>query len=152
MDDIDLLLVRELQGELPFSPDPYGDIARRKGCTVDEVLLRLQRMRETGALKRVGAVLKHRNIGFSANGLFVGLLPEKHVDKAGQRLAGFSEVSHCYRRRPYPDWPYNLYAMIHGTSEEQVLQIVDHFVRNEAVEIYDTLFSIEELKKSSFSL
>lgn len=152
MDDIDLMLVRELQGELPVSPDPYGDIARRTGCAVDEILLRLQKMKETGALKRIGAVLKHRNLGVSANGLFVGLLPAEHVDEAGQRLAAVREVSHCYRRTPYPEWPYNLYAMIHGTSEEQVLRIVDHFVRNEAVVIYDTLFSTEELKKSSFSL
>ncbi len=152
MDDIDLFLVRELQGELPFSPDPYGDIAHRTGCSVDEVLLRLNRMRETGALKRVGAILKHRNIGFSANGMLVCLLSEEHVDAAGHKLAERSEVSHCYRRTPYPDWPYNLYAMIHGTSEEEVLQVVEDFVREEAVEIYDTLFSTEELKKSSFSL
>lgn len=152
MDDIDLMLVRELQGELPVSPDPYGDIARRTGCAVDEILMRLQKMKETGALKRIGAVLKHRNLGVSANGLFVGLLPAEHVDEAGQRLAAVREVSHCYRRTPYPEWPYNLYAMIHGTSEEHVLRIVDHFVRNEAVVIYDTLFSTEELKKSSFSL
>ncbi|WP_334071324.1 MULTISPECIES: AsnC family transcriptional regulator [Paenibacillus] len=152
MDDIDLRLVRELQGELRVSPDPYGDIARRTGCAVEEVLLRLQRMRESGALKRVGAVLKHRNTGFIANGMFVGLLPVEHVDEAGQRLAAVREVSHCYRRTPYPEWPYNLYAMIHGTSEEHVLRIVDDFVRNEAVVLYDTLFSTEELKKSSFSL
>ncbi|MEF2964809.1 AsnC family transcriptional regulator [Paenibacillus sp. M1] len=152
MDDIDLLLIRELQGELPFSPDPYGELARRAGCTTGEVLGRLTRMRSQGALKRIGAVLKHRNIGFYANGLFVCSIPEERIDQAGQRLAGRKEVSHCYRRTPYPDWPYNLYAMIHGTTEAGVLEVVTDFIVEENIEHYDILFSTEELKKTSFSL
>lgn len=152
MDDMDLLLVRELQGELPLTPDPYGDLAAKLGRPVDEVLLRLRAMGDEGTLKRIGAVLKHRNAGFTANGLFVCLVPEERIDEAGRSLAARGEVSHCYRRTPYPDWPYNLYAMIHGTSEEEVLRIAEAFVREEGASEHEILFSTEELKKTSFTL
>ncbi|MNN78534.1 hypothetical protein D3C81_1950980 [compost metagenome] len=109
-------------------------------------------MRTDGSLKRIGAILRHRDSGFVANGLFVCVLSDDKIDEAGHTLADYPEVSHCYRRPPHEDWPYNLYAMIHGHSESEVLQIVNRFVREQAVEIYDTLFSTEELKKSSFSL
>ncbi|SDE80960.1 DNA-binding transcriptional regulator, Lrp family [Fontibacillus panacisegetis] len=151
-DDTDLRIIRELQGEMPLSPDPYGELACKAGCTVEELLLRLTRMRTDGSLKRIGAILRHRNSGFNANGLLVCVLAEEKIEEAGLTLAGYPEVSHCYRRLAYRDWPYNLYAMIHGHSESEVLQIVNRFVREQAVEIYDTLFSTEELKKSSFSL
>lgn len=152
IDDTDLRIIRELQGELPLSPEPYRELANKVGCTVEDLLLRLKKMRTVGSLKRIGAILMHRNSGFVANGLFVCFLAEEKIDEAGHTLANYPEVSHCYRRPPYRDWPYNLYAMIHGHSELEVLQIVNQFVQEQVVEIYDTLFSTEELKKSSFSL
>ncbi|MNE27639.1 hypothetical protein D3C76_42010 [compost metagenome] len=152
LDELDLRIIRELQNEMPLSPDPYGELALKTECTVDEVLLRLTRMRSEGALKRIGAILKHREAGFSANGLFVCTLDEEQVNTVGRVLAAYPEVSHCYRRTAYRDWPYNLYAMIHGPTEAAVLQIVERFVLEQSIEEYDTLFSTEELKKSSFSL
>lgn len=79
-------------------------------------------------------------------------VPEEKIDEAVRRLADRREVSHCYRRTPYPDWPYNLYAMIHGTSEEEMLRIAETFVREEGAGEHEILFSTEELKKTSFSL
>ncbi|WP_051459265.1 siroheme decarboxylase subunit beta [Paenibacillus zanthoxyli] len=152
IENTDLLLIRELQGDLPLSPEPYTEIAYRTGCSLEEVFRRLQTLQAGGALKRIGAVLKHREAGFSANGLFVSVLPEEHIPEAGKRLAGYAEVSHCYKRRAHPDWPYNLYAMIHGLSEASVRKVAEHFVQQEGIKEYDILFSTEELKKTSFSI
>lgn len=148
----DLQLIRELQGDLPLSTEPYTEIANKIGCSLEEVFLRLQALQAGGALKRIGAVLKHREAGFSANGLFICVLPEEHIPEAGKRLAGYSEVSHCYKRRAHPDWPYNLYAMIHGPDEASVRKVAEQFVRRESIKDYDILFSTEELKKTSFSI
>ncbi|WP_410511314.1 hypothetical protein PaeBR_14550 [Paenibacillus sp. BR2-3] len=152
IDTLDLLIIRELQGDLPLLTEPYHEVARRTGCRVEEVILRLQRLQAGGALKRVGVILKHRKVGFSANGLFVCVLPEEKINEAGQRLASFEEVSHCYKRQSYPEWPYNVYAMIHGATEAEVQQIVEGFIREKSIESYDILFSTEELKKTSFSI
>ncbi|MGZ7441334.1 siroheme decarboxylase subunit beta [Paenibacillus sp. TH7-28] len=151
-DELDLRIIRELQGDMPLLPDPFAEVADRAGCGRDEVLIRLERLQATGVLKRVAAVLRHRVAGFSANGLFVAVLPQETIREAGQRLAGFKEVSHCYQRRSYPDWPYNLYAMIHASEEAEVQRVVREFVKEAAVEAYDILFSTEELKKTSWSL
>ncbi|MFD1774731.1 AsnC family transcriptional regulator [Paenibacillus rhizophilus] len=148
----DLHLIRELQGDLPLLPEPYTEIARKTGFSLEEVFLRLQALQAGGALKRIGAVLRHREAGFTANGLFVSVLPAERIPEAGERLAGYAEVSHCYKRRAHPDWPYNLYAMIHGPDETAVRKIAEHFIRQEGISEYDILFSTEELKKTSFSI
>ncbi|QWU13868.1 DNA-binding transcriptional regulator, Lrp family [Paenibacillus sophorae] len=152
IENTDMQLIRELQGDLPLLPEPYTEIAYKTGCSLEEVFRRLQTLQAGGALKRIGAVLKHREAGFSANGLFVSVLPKKHISEAGKRLAGYSEVSHCYKRRAHPDWPYNLYAMIHGPDEASVRKVAEHFVKQEGIKEYDILFSTEELKKTSFSI
>lgn len=151
-DELDLRIIRELQGDMPLLPDPFAEVADRAGCGREDVLIRLERLQATGVLKRVAAVLRHRVAGFSANGLFVAVLPREKICESGQRLAGFKQVSHCYQRRSYPDWPYNLYAMIHASEEAEVQRVVREFVEEEPIEAYDILFSTEELKKTSWSL
>ncbi|AHV97526.1 Lrp/AsnC family transcriptional regulator [Paenibacillus sabinae] len=152
LESTDWQLIRELQGDLPLVPEPYSDIARRSCLGLKELFRRLQALQASGALKRIGAVLRHREAGFTANGLFASVLPEERIPQAGQRLAGYAEVSHCYKRRAHPDWPYNLYAMIHGPNEVFVRRIAEHFAQQEGISEFDILFSTEELKKTSFSI
>lgn len=151
-DELDLRIIRELQGDMPLLPDPFAEVADRAGCGREDVLMRLERLESTGVLKRVAAVLRHREAGFSANGLFVAVMPQDKIGEAGRRLAAFKQVSHCYQRRSYPDWPYNLYAMIHAPEEAEVQRVVREFIEQEPVGAYDILFSTEELKKTSWSL
>lgn len=150
--ELDLIIMRELQQDFPLVPEPYAEIAQRIGCTVDEVLKRLKHLQACGSLKRIGAVLKHRKAGFEANGLFVCLVPEEQMNEAGRMLASYKEVSHCYHRSPCHDWPYNLYAMIHGICKNDVLAIAEQFTSEQHIQVYEILFSTEELKKTSFSL
>lgn len=152
-DRLDLTLLR-LAHELPLCRDPYGELTVQAGCSREEALLRLRALSASGALKRIGAVLHHRQAGYTANGMLVCRFPPARLAEAGARLAARSEISHCYRRKAYPDWPYNLYAMIHGHSEEQVRAIVCDILREweNQVEAHELLFSTAEWKKTSFTL
>lgn len=85
-------------------------------------------MSESGALRRIGAILKHRDSGYLVNGMFVCQVPEEKMKEAADRLASFPQVSHCYQRKAYPYWPYNLYGMIHGKLKEEVEKIIERFI------------------------
>lgn len=145
-------LIRELQGSLPLSELPFDEISARIGCEPEEVLERLHRLHSAGALKRIAAILMHRQAGYTANGLLVAEVPEEELDAAGTRLASYTEVSHCYERQAYPEWPYNLYAMIHGTDERIVRSVAEEFALKEGIGNYELLFSTAELKKTSFTI
>jgi len=147
LDPSDVPLVRELQDHLPLEPRPFAGMAARLGLTEEALLEAAERLREAGAMRRFAAVLRHRRAGFRANAMSVWAVPDARVDAAGQELASYDAVTHCYRRPTYPDWPYALFAMIHATSREQVEQTVADM--RERVEPLDQrlLYSTRELKK-----
>jgi DNA-binding Lrp family transcriptional regulator len=105
-----------------------------------------------GAIRRFAAILNHREVGFRANGLVVWNCSRDRIDGIGAILASYSEVSHCYSRPAYPDWPYNLYAMVHGRTREECESTAKRLA--EATGLYDfrILFSTEEYKKIRLKL
>ena len=149
MDGMDIKMVRMLQGDLPPGENPWLVLAETLGISEDEVVARLKALKASGKLKRVGAVLRHQNSGFTANGLAVFLPPEGKTAELGQKLAESPMISHCYERAPAPSWPYTLYAMIHGKTEEEISAFAEAFASKNSVESYEVLFSREELKKTS---
>ncbi|TCL70909.1 DNA-binding Lrp family transcriptional regulator [Hydrogenispora ethanolica] len=149
LDLTDELLIREIQRDIPLNLDPYATIAEKIGCSKEEVIARLRTMRQEGSLRRIGAVLHHQVSGFTVNAMLVCKVSAGLVLAAGQQLAGLPEVSHCYQRRPQPDWPYNLYAMMHHRTRSEIEQAVAGFVGAFGIEEYELLYSIEELKKTS---
>ena len=149
-------LVRMLQDGLPAEREPLASIAASVGWPVGRVVEQMRAWIAQGVIRRFGAVVRHRELGFHANGMAVFRVPDDLVDAAGRRLAAFAEVSHCYRRPPLPDFPYHLYAMTHGESEDEVRRMAARM----AAEIggagagapphaYDVLFSVREFKKTS---
>jgi siroheme decarboxylase len=148
-DELDQKLIQAIQADIPLTVDPYGDIAKKIGCSKEEVLGRLHRYTKNGTLKRIGAILNHRESGFPINGMFAGVVPKKQLEEAGTRLAAIPQVSHCYERKTYPNWPYNLYGMVHGKTKSEVEQVVKAFVQELQIQEYQILYSTEELKKSS---
>ncbi|AWB43873.1 Lrp/AsnC family transcriptional regulator [Paenibacillus sp. CAA11] len=152
LDTLDLSILQRVQGDLPLSTDPMGELANELGCTPEDLLDRLKRLTDQGIIKRIGAVLHHRKSGYTANGLFVARVKADHIQAMGERLSQLKSVSHCYERYPAPDWPYNLYAMIHGKSKAEVMTTVTQFTHSAAIQDYEVLFSTEELKKTSFRL
>ncbi len=147
----DKALVRVLQGDLPHSRSPFAEIGQELGWSETEVLKRTQQMLDEGAIRRFGAVLRHQKAGFTANAMGVWLVPEAQVEGVGKLMAEFSQVSHCYQRPSLPDWPYNVFTMIHGKSTEDCERTMEDISAQTGIKNYSMLFSIKELKKCSMN-
>lgn len=122
-----------LQEGLPLSPRPYLALAERAGLAGDagerRVLARIRAWLDEGTLKRLGIIVRHRPLGFTANAMAVWDVPDDSVDAVGARLARVPGVSLCYRRlRSLPAWPYNLFCMIHGRERRVVDAALDAIV------------------------
>ena len=147
LDDLDIAVIRELQGDLPVVPEPYQPAADALGLPVERLLEHLEGMRERGALRRVAAILYHRRAGFSANGMGVWKVPEEDIDTVGPRMASYRGISHCYRRPTYPDWPYSVFTMAHGRSKEECDAILDQIAEDTGIDERAVLYSSTEFKK-----
>ncbi len=151
VDATDRRLVRELQDSIPLTENPYATIGDRLGLTEDEVVERLRALRRSGRLKRIGAVLRHREAGFGANAMVVFAAPPEAIETLGSRLAESPLVSHCYERPAYVCWPFSLYAMVHARTEEEIGTFVRAFVSENGIRDFRILPSLEELKKTSMT-
>jgi DNA-binding Lrp family transcriptional regulator len=147
LSDDDIATIRATQGPMPVVPEPYAPAAERLGVGQDEVLRRLESLREREGLRRVAAILYHRRAGFSANGMGVWKVPEDEVLETGKRMAAFRGVSHCYQRPTYPDWPYSVFTMAHGRSKEECDAILDSIAAATGISERATLYSSTEFKK-----
>jgi DNA-binding Lrp family transcriptional regulator len=147
LSELDLAVIRSLQGDMPVVPEPYGPAAEELGISQQRLLEQLESMRERRALRRVAAILYHRRAGFSANGMGVWRVPEERVLELGPRMASFRGISHCYQRPTYPDWPYSLFTMAHGRSKEECDAILDSIAEDTGIEERRTLYSSTEFKK-----
>ena len=143
----DIETIRATQGPMPVVSEPYAPAAERLGTSQDEVLRRLESLRERDGLRRVAAILFHRRAGFSANGMGVWQVPEAEVLETGKRMAAFRGVSHCYQRPTYPDWPYSVFTMAHGRSKEECDAILDSIAAATGISERATLYSSTEFKK-----
>ena len=149
---IDRKVVSELSGNLPVCERPYLEPARRIGISEKEFLDRARKLLQAGYIRKVGAVVSPRKAGFKANGMVVFRVPPKHINTIGKKLSSIPEVTHCYERHPGPDFPYNIYFMLHGRSKKDITQTVKGLVRILKIKEYQILFSVRELKKTSLKL
>ncbi len=126
LDDRDLRLLEALQDGLPLVPRPFAALAVATGLSQDEVLTRIETLGEADVIRRFGVIVRHRELGYCANAMTVWDVPDGLVGDAGRSLAALDFVTLCYRRpRRLPDWPYNLFAMIHGRDRDTVERLVD---------------------------
>lgn len=139
--------VRLLQQDLPLEPEPFQVLAAGSGLDEETLLSHARRFLEEGQMRRFAAVLHHRRVGFSANGMGVWKVPEAQIETVGRQMASFAAVSHCYQRPSYPDWPYNLFTMIHARSREECEQIAVEMSRATGIADYTLLYSTREFKK-----
>lgn len=128
-DPRDTALIAAIQKGLPMVPRPWAAIGERLGMSEAEVMDRVRRMQERDLIKRLGVVVRHRRLGYRANAMVVWDVPDERVAEVGRCFGRFDFVTLCYRRpRRLPDWPYNLFTMIHGRDREQVAQRVRELV------------------------
>ncbi len=119
--DLDRQLIVATQEGLPLTPRPYHDIAEKLGVSPDEVITRMQRMKDAGVIRRIAAVPDHYKLGYTLNGMTVWDVPDNMVQELGRKLGAMDPVSHCYQRPRHPPlWNYNLFAMVHGRTQEEV--------------------------------
>jgi siroheme decarboxylase len=155
LDAIDRALIFATQGGLPLVASPYQELGEQLGISGDEVLRRLQAMLASGVIRRIGAVPNHYAIGWTANGMTVWDVADASVDELGARIGGLDFVTHCYRRpRALPAWPYNLFAMVHGASRDEVQDKASLIaaILGASCRGSDILFSTRILKKSGLRI
>lgn len=115
-------LAARVAAGLPLGPRPFAGL----DLPEEEVIGTLRRWLETGLVRRIGAVVRHRRLGYEANAMVVWDVPDEQASDDGRRLASDPAVTLCYRRaRALPDWPYNLYCMVHGRERSAVTQTIE---------------------------
>jgi DNA-binding Lrp family transcriptional regulator len=155
IDDLDRALIQATQGGLPLTPQPYHTLAESLGITADEVMRRMERMVENGIIRRIGAVPNHYALGYKGNGMSVWNVPSEKIVELGEKIGALDFVSHCYQRpRHLPDWPYNLFAMVHGHDRAEVADKVAEIARLLGSDDHghEVLFSSRILKKTGLRL
>ena len=155
LDPLDRALIRATQSGLPLVPEPYLALASALGTTEADIIARLAAMREDGLLRRIAAVPNHYALGYLANGMTVWNVDDAEADALGAEVARLPFVSHCYLRpRRLPDWPYNLFAMVHAHDRVEAAARGDRIaaVLGAAAQGRDVVFSTRILKKTGLRL
>ncbi len=149
LEEADTRLIHLLSGDLGDSITPYARLADQAGLTEERALDGLRRFMDEGLVRRMGATLWHQRSGFAANAMVVFRIPGPRAEECGRKLAGRDCVSHCYLRRTAPGWPFNLYAMTHAESREELLKTARDMAEDCRAEDWRMLESVRELKKAS---
>ncbi|MBI5285843.1 MAG: Lrp/AsnC family transcriptional regulator, partial [Chloroflexi bacterium] len=144
---LDLDVIRAVQGDLPLRADPFADAARALRMSEGAVVEGLVDLRRRGCLRRIAGILRHREAGFGANGMGVWNVPDARIVEVGEAMAGYTAVSHCYERPRYDDWPYNLFTMIHARSTAECDAFIAQLARDHGLDDYAVLYSTKEYKK-----
>ncbi|MEI8314899.1 MAG: Lrp/AsnC family transcriptional regulator [Verrucomicrobiota bacterium] len=147
LSELEIRYVRAMQHDLPVTPAPFVAIAGDLGVSLEELQQLTAGMITAGRLRRFSAVLRHRELGFSANGMGIWAVPEADVLRVGEQMAAYRAVTHCYRRPTYPDWLYNVFTMIHARSREECHAVVDQLAHETGITAHNVLFSSKEYKK-----
>jgi siroheme decarboxylase len=148
---VDRQLLWALESGLPFTDQPYDAISKTLNIPVENILTRITRLLETGAIKRFGVVVRHHELGYKSNAMVVWNIPDNQIKDAVSTLTEAQYVTLCYRRpRLLPEWPYNVFSMIHGQDRDQVLDQIDSLARQKALSNIDheILFSTRRFKQT----
>ncbi|MCJ8499901.1 Lrp/AsnC family transcriptional regulator [Desulfatitalea alkaliphila] len=149
LSDFEKQVIAAIQGDMAVTARPYEVIAQGLGVDEERLLAVLRDLVRRGVIRRFGATLRHQKSGFRANAMVAWRVDEAHIDEVGRIMAGFRAVSHCYRRDPTDQWPYNLYTMVHGKDEAACRQTARKMAAKADVHDFELLFSRRELKKTS---
>lgn len=155
IDAVDRRIVEATQAGLPLVEQPYHAIAEQVGVSPEEVMQRMQALLERKIIRRIGAVPNHYALGYRANGMTVWDVINAHVDELGEKVGVLDFVTHCYRRpRSWPEWRYNLFAMVHGHDRAEVeakaaviAELLKPYCR-----AYTILYSTRILKKTGLRI
>jgi siroheme decarboxylase len=145
--DVDRRMIRLLQQNLPVESRPFDAWADDAGVGVDQLLAAASGYLKDGTMRRFSAVLRHREIGVSANAMGAWIVPSERHDEFGRLAALHPAVTHCYLRPSYPDWPYSIFTMVHGRTSVECEAALAAISLRTGVKDYTSLYSVEEFKK-----
>jgi DNA-binding Lrp family transcriptional regulator len=149
--DLEMAYIREMQKDLEIEPEPFEKIAARIGIDLQKLQEIGDAMMQAGKMRRFSAVLNHRKAGFTANGMGVWAVRDKTDEefmRIGEKMASFRAVSHCYKRPTYPDWPYNIFTMVHARTVADCDKILAEISKETGIAEYEALYSTKEYKKT----
>jgi DNA-binding Lrp family transcriptional regulator len=149
--DADIRAIRVLQLDLPLMPTPFDVLASQAGFATADLLAIARRLLERKQMRRFAAVLRHREAGFAHNCMGVWDVPDERTDEVGAIMAGFDAVSHCYLRPRYEDWPYNIFTMVHGRTQQECNAVLDAIAEATGITGRAALWSTREYKKTRVS-
>ncbi len=152
---LDRSIIIATQSGLPLVAEPYKQIAEQLDVDVSLIKQRLKKMCEDGRIRRIGVVPNHYKLGYTANGMSVWDVPDDLIHTLGDAVGRMSFVSHCYHRpRSLPEWPYNLFAMVHGRNHEEVHEKAEQIAAllDGNCRAHNILFSTRILKKTGIRI
>ena len=142
-----IAVIKELQKDIAVTSEPYKEATEKLGLSYNEFFGIANELKESGVMRRFATILNHRKAGFGANAMSVWSVPEEKGEEIGRQMAEFSAVSHCYLRPSYPNWPYNLFAMVHAKTQEECDTLIEEMAKESGLSEYGKLYSTVEFKK-----
>ncbi|MDD5327850.1 MAG: hypothetical protein PHY02_08565 [Phycisphaerae bacterium] len=146
LNEVEKQILSKLGNELEVISEPFNSLCSKELKTED-VLRIIQELIDKGVIRRIAAIVNHYKLGFSANVLFCCKVSQDRIAAAGQAMAQFGAVSHCYERKTVEAWPYNLFAMMHGKSMGEIQHLISKFTESERIDSFELLPTAMELKK-----
>jgi DNA-binding Lrp family transcriptional regulator len=143
---VDRQILAKLQGGLKVVKRPFNFLGKDAFENYDS-LIHIAEMIHSGVINRLGAMVNHNKLGFTANAMFACKANKSRAIKIGEKLAALGIVSHCYQRKTFKGWPYNIFAMMHGSDMREIHKVVERFVKKEGIKSFAVLPTAEKLKK-----
>jgi DNA-binding Lrp family transcriptional regulator len=140
-------VIEVLQRDIEFVSEPFSNAINELGMSYDRFFELFNELKDSGVMRRFASILNHKKAGFSSNAMVVWQIDANNADEIGKICASFSNVSHCYLRPVFEDWKYNLFTMIHATSEDELLGVIDAISSEIDFESNFVLHSVREFKK-----
>ncbi|HFQ61569.1 MAG TPA: Lrp/AsnC family transcriptional regulator [Epsilonproteobacteria bacterium] len=142
-----IAVIKALQKDIEITKEPFKKSIEVLGLSYERFFALAHELKESGVMRRFATILNHRKAGFGANAMSVWAVPEEKGEAIGKEMAEFSAVSHCYLRPSYPNWPYNLFAMVHAKTQEECDALIEEMAQQSGLKEYGKLYSTVEFKK-----
>jgi DNA-binding Lrp family transcriptional regulator len=142
-----IAVIKELQKDIAVVKEPFKEATTKLNLSYDEFFAIANELKEAGVMRRFATILNHRKAGFSANAMSVWEIPQESAEVLGKELANFSAVSHCYLRPSFPNWKYNVFAMVHAKTQEECDELIEEMAKEIGITKHSKLYSTKEFKK-----
>lgn len=148
LDKIDRKLIDELKKGVKITSQPFKYISKKIGISEEKIFDKISQYKKLGIIRRFGAAIRHNLVGYIVNVMVVWNVPENKINKFTGLATSFNEISHCYERKTYKDWKYNVYTMIHTKDKENAEKIIKEISEKTEIKDYCALYTDKEYKKS----